>query len=78
MEPILIDYYIIDCAIASKIPIKYRYRTDFGNPGCQSKIPKFHAQDVCLDKTYHVEMEVASMVQDILRIKLSKAHTNYS
>ena len=58
--------------------IENHNRTNFGNPGCQSRIPKFHAQDVCLDKTQHVEMEVASMVQDILHVKLSKAHTNYS
>ena len=31
MGPKLFDYYVIDCAIPSKITIEYRYQTDFGN-----------------------------------------------
>ena len=34
MDPSLIDYYLIDCAIPLIITIKYRYQIDFGNPDC--------------------------------------------
>ena len=35
MDPNITDYYIIDCAIPSKIAIKNRYQIDFGKPaGC--------------------------------------------
>ena len=30
----VIDYYTINCAIASKITIEYPYQVDFGSPGC--------------------------------------------
>ena len=32
MDPNIIDYYIINCAIPSIITIENRYQTDFGNP----------------------------------------------
>ena len=32
MNPNLIDYYIINCPIPSKIAIENRYQIDFGNP----------------------------------------------
>ena len=32
MNPNIIDYYIIDCAISSIITIKNRYQIDFGKP----------------------------------------------
>ena len=32
MDPNLIDYYIINCAIPSIITIEYRYQMDLGNP----------------------------------------------
>ena len=31
MDPKLMDYYIIDCAVLSKIAIEYHYQIDFGN-----------------------------------------------
>ena len=31
MDPNLIDYYIIDCAIPSKIAIESTYQINFGN-----------------------------------------------
>ena len=33
MDPNIIDYYIIDCAIPSIITIENRYQIDFGKPG---------------------------------------------
>ena len=38
MNPDLIDYYIINCPIPSKIAIENRYQIDFGNPVTISKI----------------------------------------
>ena len=32
MDPNIIDYYIMDCAIPSKITIEYRYQIEFGKP----------------------------------------------
>ena len=32
MDPNIIDYYIINCAIASIITIENRYQIDFGKP----------------------------------------------
>ena len=32
MDPRLIDYYIINSALSSKIGINYFYQLDFGNP----------------------------------------------
>ena len=32
MDPNIIDYYIINCAIPSIITIKNRYQIDFGKP----------------------------------------------
>ena len=32
MDPNIIDYYIINCAIPSIITIKNRYQMDFGKP----------------------------------------------
>ena len=34
MDPNFIDYNIIDCAIPSKITIKYRCQNEFGHSGC--------------------------------------------
>ena len=34
MDPNLINYNIINCAIPSKITIEYRYQNEFGNSGC--------------------------------------------
>ena len=34
MDPNIIDYYIINCAIPSIITIKNRYQIDFGKPAC--------------------------------------------
>ena len=33
MDPKIIDYYIINCAIPSIITIENRYQIDFGKPG---------------------------------------------
>ena len=33
MDPKLIDYYMMDCAIISEIAIESRSQIDFGNPG---------------------------------------------
>ena len=33
MDPNIIDYYIINCAIPSIITIENRYQIDFGGPG---------------------------------------------
>ena len=33
MDPNIIDYYIINCAIPSIITIENRYQIDFGKPG---------------------------------------------
>ena len=35
MDPNIIDYYIINCAIPSIITIENRYQIDFGKPGCE-------------------------------------------
>ena len=34
MDPNIIDYYIINCAIPSIITIENRYQIDFGKPEC--------------------------------------------
>ena len=34
MDPNIIDYYIIDCAIPSIITIENGYQIDFGKPVC--------------------------------------------
>ena len=35
MDPNIIDYYIINCAIPLIITIENRYQIDFGKPGLQ-------------------------------------------
>ena len=35
MDPNIIDYYIINCAIPSIITIENRYQIDFGEPACE-------------------------------------------
>ena len=42
MDPNIIDYYIIDCAIPSIIKIKYCYRIDVRNPGSVLGNSYFH------------------------------------
>ena len=34
MDPNIIDYYIINCAIPSIITIENRYQIDFSKPAC--------------------------------------------
>ena len=35
MDPNIIDYYIINCAIPSIIAIEYRYQINFGKPAAR-------------------------------------------
>ena len=52
MDPNIIDYYIINCAIPSIITTEYRYQINFGKPAVHGKLYYFPLPGYVLIRLY--------------------------